>query len=1019
VPKFASFTAKKPAASSIKESESRPKERSESSRRSHHKHESRSSYSSRKHRHGDSRVEVEKSGKVSNAEPPSIPPTESSDIFVVDTRGDPSNAIYGSNNQWSVPKYLRRGAGRVVGADSTVIISKEGSTDRYVVLNDSTKRSDSSRTGLGQRRLNIPVAKRLVHVEHIDEEAELDEDFISLGKQKITPNRTDGNIMQEVRDLDKLDLHSENESDQTDDESASGDEDQKTTIRKNAELSRLTRSNPQNVDHWLRLIEHQEAMLTLGRSSENSRVGRKERVRLADIRISIYEEAIQKTKGQSKDQETLWIGLLDEVALVQDFDHLQRRWTDAVRNCPESTKIRLAKLDFIQTHYLQYGLEVCKKEFLVTMSFFRERFELSTTDSQRLELAHAHTYIFLRFTSFLRACGHHELAFALWQATLDIVLFSTPTNNFEEIIESFGEFWDSEAVRLGESPVGGWTGYLSSTEPQIPDPYQHVTEGINDSYSLELQQLVQRERALDEKLSLPGRTIDEYDDGDTYHMVMFSDLKDILSSLVMDQLIHTPIVTAFLCFFGIPNMPATPEQCLDWWSDSFIQTSHEHFWKTGDLSTENSTPFPASFRSRLNTVSSILEDTSCFGYVPKSQSRVVLEILRSLIAKFNHNDEIAVASIGYVLHHDGLAHAAKETKKLLKLQQTNISLYNAYFVIETLRGNYESAAKVISTPIKMTNSLPEKDQKSLVLLWRTWIWQYFIANDTQNTIHLLLSLDADHIIMPTVDHNALLQMNATSLLKSRQWINQGQQHSLRQGNASNFALFTDLGMLLAYFEHGQSLVAAMGYGQQSTSLITSSQLGLSRVRELIHQSRTSIIAFHSKYIRPYVPNHIKNLLQESMALFPHNTTFHEEYANQEISFGLSDRLRNILPLVAQDQEHDALPNWLFAIWFAYQRSLEIGGSPYVVRSTLDRAVESKRGGKSSTIWLLYLQFEQIHGDINSFRTVLSRALTRLPWVKEIIMEGLEYLDGKISNDEIGQLYSLLEEREIRMHQDHA
>jgi len=152
-----------------------------------------------------------------------------------------------------------------------------------------------------------------------------------------------------------------------------------------------------------------------------------------------------------------------------------------------------------------------------------------------------------------------------------------------------------------------------------------------------------------------------------------------------------------------------------------------------------------------------------------------------------------------------------------------------------------------------------------------------------------------------------------------------------------------------------------------------------------------------------------------MSLFPQNTIFLEEYANQDLSFGLNDRLRNILPISFQSESQDSIPNWLFAIWFVYRRYLEMGGEPHAVRATLDRTIESHSGKYSSTLWLLYLRFEKVHGSAVTFRTVLHAASTRLPWVKDILMEGLEYLDEKTSD--IESLYNLLEEREIRMHQE--
>jgi tetratricopeptide (TPR) repeat protein len=1012
VPKFTSFTAKRPPRlDTARNRVSLPKENGDSARRIHQRREHRSRNSSQRYRQDEPHKNPLGDDEILKSAPVTSNRTSSRDIFIVDTKGDPSNVVYGGASRWSVPKYARRGAGRVVGAGLGVRINKDGSTDRYIVLDDNSKIFDSARTGLGQRRLKIPAAKRLIP--DGEQQPELDADFISLGEKRTTSKIREG-ILEQVRDLDQMDILSDHES-QQDVESDHADEKETSIIERHAELNRLTRLNPQKLEYWLQLIEHQESMLRLGHASIGSPLNREERTRLADIRISIYEEALRKTREQKDDQETLWVGMLTEVTLAHEFETIVRKWKSALETCPESIKIRINKLDFIQTHYLRIGLCDCKNHFLEVLTFIKKRFEVERDSDACIFLCYTQAYSFLRLTSFLKASGYREQAFALWQAALDFIIFPPAFERLEDALVSFGDFWDSEALRLGEGPNGGWKQHLFATEPQIPEGRQNFADSSDIARETPLKRLVRQERKLDETLSLPGKTLDEYDDNDTYHMVMFSDLHQFLSTLILDSKAQAALLLAFLCFFGIPALPSTPTQYLCWWLDPFLHRSQDNIWKENASLQDHCLSFPTSFGSKLPDISSMIEEAASFPTCTESEVKVVLEILRVLVIKFDGNEELAIAFIAFILRHKGPNLAAKEIKKLMKLRSTIVSLYNAYYILEERRGNTDSAVKVISTPIKLKSSLPEQQLKNLVILWHTWIWHNFTANNIEICIHLLMSLDADQVVASVKEHSSLLQLNATSVLKSRQWVQQGQHSSLHRKDVSNFALFTDIGMLLSYFENGQSLMSAVEYAERSMGPIHPSKSEFSRAIELIHQSRTSIISRHAKYVRPYVPAQIKELLHESMSLFPQNTIFLEEYANQDLSFGLNDRLRNILPISFQSESQDSIPNWLFAIWFVYRRYLEMGGEPHAVRATLDRTIESHSGKYSSTLWLLYLRFEKVHGSAVTFRTVLHAASTRLPWVKDILMEGLEYLDEKTSD--IESLYNLLEEREIRMHQE--
>src|ERR1700748_296238 len=95
----------------------------------------------------------------------------------------------------------------------------------------------------------------------------------------------------------------------------------------------------------------------------------------------------------------------------------------------------------------------------------------------------------------------------------------------------------------------------------------------------------------------------------------------------------------------------------------------------------------------------------------------------------------------------------------------------------------------------------------------------------------------ERVQYPASNDMAWLKNNAASVLKSRQWLKDGQQHALYSANPANFALFTEVLMLLSYFESSHSLLVAESTFQQSMRLLTSQQHTDPAFEELAHQGR--------------------------------------------------------------------------------------------------------------------------------------------------------------------------------------
>lgn len=222
--------------------------------------------------------------------------------------------------------------------------------------------------------------------------------------------------------------------------------------------------------------------------------------------------------------------------------------------------------------------------------------------------------------------------------------------------------------------------------------------------------------------------------------------------------------------------------------------------------------------------------------------------------------------------------------------------------------------------------------------------------------------------------------------------------------------------------------------------------------ELLHQARVRLIYFHI-YQKGHVnPRLLKILLQESMALFPHNTIFLSLFVWNEARLPILDRIREPLSFMKADPESryeqvladhaqsPIIPQWppvsvhLFSIHMGLCRPVVTGGTQKSVRDAFERAIAERSGdprksfGHDSacsnlTIWKLYILFELEHAlDLQAAKAVFYRAINACPWSKELVLLAFERLRERLPGDREGlhfndlrQLYNLLNEKQLRVH----
>jgi hypothetical protein len=281
---------------------------------------------------------------------------------VSDRSGDPLIEQYLSLHKGDIPKYLRIGYGHVLGTQHGLKINRAESNEKKLVLDLPDRYDFPGRSVLVTQGRTI--AKNPRTVKAIASEETLDEEsaFIPFRLSKKRKRDFKGGIHDFIDGNDE-EIHDSDEGSVASESDGNEDEVDVTIRKRNAELIAATKREPQNLQHWLDLVQHQDQFILLGRQKDLSLLGSSGKRSLSDIKISIYKQALSRTLGIAVTQEVLWLGMLEEGENVWETKVLARYWDEAVTALPESIKIQIKYLDYIQTNSALFRAGECFYDF--------------------------------------------------------------------------------------------------------------------------------------------------------------------------------------------------------------------------------------------------------------------------------------------------------------------------------------------------------------------------------------------------------------------------------------------------------------------------------------------------------------------------------------------------------------------------------------------------------------------------------------------------------------------------------
>lgn len=1065
VPKFSSFRAKKPTPqenpslplpTTLKRQSSR--ERDDGPAKSH-RSSARRENSSRRHRSSSERrlkttasLRHDRGQREHETETPEITTLvrrdQNSHLFVVDRDGDQQNVAYGRLHKYSIPDYRRAGYGNILGLHLRFKIDRAESTFDKLVITDKS----AILKQIPQRLLLKRQRNRELSVQHVRDQDELDlaQDFVVFPAS--TTDHDQQQLMDDSYDSFKylnqskdFDLHSSRQRENLNVAPAA-----ELQIRQqNIQFIRATKSDPSDLQAWIDLANHQEHLVSPGADAQS--FTNTERQTLAEMRIAVYEKALKHfPASEASERERLVSELLDEASLAWDVQKYLHKLQEVLQQHPENFSLWTRYLNACQANPIDFRFEDVKAFFIRSLRTLGSQ----TKPGHERETQDMLLYLVLRYTVFLLDTGYDELSVATWQALCEYHLFRPAhltTREDNQSLADFEQFWENETPRFGEVGAQGWLA-TSEDDAVASDPQELPLKDKSDS-KVPFKSFSVLERTTTKLLQFPGRTLNDIGADDPFHVVFFSDIRDVLEATAAG-LDHLELLDAILCYLGLPSVSLTMTTGRDtrpqskWRSDVLLQGG---LLQLGRLAGENSSMDGQRIDNYQTSTDLLFSRTFQHFSAPVSVENarnqqptqgVMLfarRVLSSMVRYFPNNDELAEYYLAFELSCFP-KQALKVAKGILKQRPSSPRLYNACATIAAKLGQVDRAAQIWAGAINMKKSFSHAAQEELVLLWRGWIWCDLEADQPHTALSHLACFGSS----VNLDGSESISISSATILRLSSAFKDGFEHALTQSQLKLAALNAEMLALVAYLTEPDALQASV---QSVTERCNAAQQRYSDdhpLIEMLHQVKAGVMAYHVRQKRPYRPAFVRLELETSIARFPDNTIFLDMYRDNEARFRLDDRVRSILKTQVLTHSQSPLVTWSFSInqellRFKGQSS---GSTAESVRATFNRALMTVGSPVrcSQMLWVSWFQFEkQLAHDEATKRSVAGKrsvaeqnpydklkhvflsGLHHLPWSKNWVLMGLETFDRddefRWSTQDLKRLCSVLIERELRIRVD--
>lgn len=713
-------------------------------------------------------------------------PAEGLNNFTIDRVGDLEIISFGSLDRYKVPSYRRLGAGKVLGSLPGHRIDQNASNDRSLVISPVHGTLNLGRGLSGRPTDRIVRERRIGRQRNSPNQADLNLDFLHLNRprERRKIETTSAAVPPELGHVQAPVTHgtplagpsdSEDSTSTTASQSNLSDNDKAIESqifrRRNGELNKMVEADPSKGDAWLNLINHQAGLL--GSNSTDA-----ERKSVSDIKVSLYEKALQIVKDPEV-VNALLLGIMREGERIWDKQRSKHEWANVLRAHSNIVPLWAEYLTFRQCDFNSFKFEEFRSVCEQCLDMARHQIlQKSMSSEKKQEIFTSQLLIFLRTTLCMKESGFSEHALALWQSLLEFQ-FCAPTEyqdddhllgapKWSEKVAAFETFWESEVARIGEEGGTGWLTFASDNKPHPTHPSLEPSALEGNSDLLSAWVVAEDQSSLNSQR--PARTTDDLPENDPFRVILFSDIQRYLFSPPLLRCRDTTI-EAFMLFCQLPvGYFDTPVAA---WARSGF--SHENVLlgqqtnsvisqqDQGSNGTENSTepsetdvdrlsPFSYAVRDfQLDSATLFATSDTWIGafedkcrqndWTSTKFSRQALQTLATI-----RSDDDRLAEYVLALEASYSPDSAKKTaKRFLKARQSSLRLYNAYALIEYQSGNQSRGHQTLIAALNMSASLEDGYKEESILLWSTFVWDSLNRNGTLQALERLQLFDKGQI----------------------------------------------------------------------------------------------------------------------------------------------------------------------------------------------------------------------------------------------------------------------------------
>jgi hypothetical protein len=779
----------------------------------------------------------------------SLPKVANDEVFIVDKKGDEKNLVYGSTHRYSVPQFYRAGAGSVLGLPSFVKIDRNYNDEKRIVLHDKRdinlgqrekyvfSKIERERPRLLKIRTNLTVHDSTAEVDYLPLQ-------VPRGRKRKrdsgeSSSSEDGDmsyrsIYGKAKPKDEPDddhFQYATESDGSQSESGRNIGLDTTVRQKMIELSRKVEESPHNITAWLALIDYQDKLI---RAEDQRRVTIAELRSTADIKIHMYEQALEKVRSL-KDREKLLLGLMAEGEKIWELRVQSERWKQISRENISSLVLWKSYLNFRQTDFGNFQYEEIREIYIQRIKMLLQAAPSCFNRSPTLAHWDIHAvppkqetagvfktvdknpsnainnqivYTLLRLTIFMRESGYAELAVAIWQGLLEFNYLAPPKSLKPlEKIGLFKDFWESEIPRIGEDRALGWRHFVANEGASEAPDIVNDEEGniLNDDI---FGSWAAAERARARVSCTPARTMDEVVEDDPFRVILASDIEEFLVDFPAEM--HASLLDAFLLFSGLPSITTASR---GWSNDPFIGEGlvecnpawieRQHSLENCDGNEERQVHVSSIFKIPLSNFQNSPESMfglAWFKYIRNGrdvdagdngplQYKFLRNTFKQLL-QVHFREDLAEYYLALEWRYEP-QNIKKVSKSLLKHHSSSLRLYNAYAMIEWSKGDIAVANGIYSAALEMVKSLPENERDGSVILWKSWVWAYLGAQDKASALSRILSIESG-------TPSDQIGRAPFQILKTRQHLASRRDHHLYSGSMLLAILYAECLALLQY-----------------------------------------------------------------------------------------------------------------------------------------------------------------------------------------------------------------------------